>query len=508
MIKKLFLLPLLIMTLFFNVAAFASISTQSQHYLDRQDFSSAKSSIEADLLSDPYDAKTWYFYSRVLMNLEMPNAAKTALNNAMNIDKNFKFAKKGLSQVKSFAGEIEEMIEDHSYNGTHEPYLNVRNISSSDYKNYLDATFGKGHNFGNLNNPTPSDFKRVANNKQQSTPNFVEQDLVSQPVRNIEKPVVVKPKLTPEQIQKEKEAQEAFNKKVIDVFSGILIILFIGLSGFFISNRIKNKKLIEKNNAYQIEQNRVLFDKLNDFSKQLEEDIKDINAFSPNGELLKEYKNMYDLILNLTAQVDINQPVNNRDKIESNYDKVLKLYKKLSHYKKISDFDLNVYRKEETERLEKERIENERLAKIRKEEEAKRKIIEDQKREERRLREIKEKAERKEREIKEQEYYRNNRNNNNQSNSGDIGLALGIISEVMKQGNSNSKKNRNWDSDDNNSDIWNSKKSNHSNDDSNDSIWSTKKSHSNDSSNSSIWNSRSSGGSSSSSKGSKNSDDW
>lgn len=99
-------LKYIFLMLSFTLCLNAQISQQTYNYLSNDNFAKARISIENDLKQDQFDAKAWYFYSRILYELNYPNAAKKALDNALNIDNSASFVKGGKQALLSFGGDI------------------------------------------------------------------------------------------------------------------------------------------------------------------------------------------------------------------------------------------------------------------------------------------------------------------------------------------------------------------------------------------------------------------
>lgn len=502
--------------LIFSGNAMAEISYGTQSYLNNKDFRTAKLSIESDIKKDKYDAKTWYFYSRILYQLNQPKAAKQALNNAMNIDKTASFAKGGMSTVKGFAGDIMSKIKSSSY----EDPVQMDRITGSEYDRYLSSVFGSNNPYSNQNPPSsaaiksalakrnavvqkPEETKYANNTVSQSPP------IMSVPVSNVKSSTSVK-----------NEVKTTENKQSSGFLKGFIIflavVLFIALTiTYFIQRNVKKAEEVKN----QKEKDKIvdLFNKFNALSNKIEEKVKDYEAMIPGTKLYESTSQLYTESLNYIKSIDFNDVSSGAvNKINKNMASVQEYMTILDNAYNNKDYELTDYFKKQEEEKERKIKEEKRLAEIRRKEEERAAIAKQERekleREERIKREEREAEIEKERirtgyyERREQERQAQRerererererdrerdrqqyRNNSSRSSVGDMVTGAAIYNLADDLLNSGSKKSRNNDDDDNNS-IWGGGSSSSRSDDNNDSLWSNGSSRDDDN-NDSLWSS-------------------
>lgn len=502
---------LILFTVLFSFAVNAAISTDTQYYLDQQNFAKAKVSIEKDLEKDGFDAKTWYFYSRILYQLDRPRAAKQALNNALNIDRNWGFisGKQPLTDLQkqekgmAFAQDIMADIG----NQKSEANTPMIAIGEKEYDAYLTSIFGAGHRFSKHNPPSLAQIssakrKLYANNKAPLQNNETAVSQTSKIKQNDLKTENL-PMSTLPPVSQNANNQASQNsgqsgegtKTVLTIFVIAFVLFSIGFVVVSVRNKKKEQEAMRKRELAIIENNKkeaqAFFDEANNFNEEIEEKLKDIEVMAKNSEIHKMALRIYDQVLNLIKNIDLNKVFDKNIKefnsLKSQYDEMIQYYKR-------KDFDLQQYRQDQIVLAEKRRVEEERLAKIRAERE-KQEAIE---REKRRVREEKERKEREERERieakREAERERNRPRHSSSSSSSGSDLLTGVVLGSLLSGSSksSSRSSRN-DDDDDNSSLWSS--ASRGNSDSNRDVW-------NSDNNSDVF------GGSSSSKSNKDSDNW
>lgn len=498
--------------LIFSGNAMAEISYGTQSYLNNKDFRTAKISIESDIKKDKYDAKTWYFYSRILYQLNQPNAAKQALNNAMNIDKTASFAKGGMSTVKGFAGDIMSKIKSSSY----EDPVQMDRITGSEYDRYLSSVFGSNNPYSNQNPPSSAAIKSALAKKNtvvqkpeetKYTNNTVVQSppIMSVPVSNVKSSTSVK-----NEVKTTEDKQGGGFLKGFIVF--LAVVLFIALTiTYFIQRNVK--KTEEAKNQKEKDKIVDLFNKFNALSNKIEEKVKDYEAMIPGTKLYESTSQLYTESLNYIKSIDFNDVSSGAvNKINKNMASVQEYMTILDNAYNNKDYELTDYFKKQEEEKERKIKEEKRLAEIRRKEEERAAIAKQEreklereeriKREEReaeiekervrtgyydrqaqrqrereRERELDRERER-ERDRERQQY----RNNNGRSSVGDMvtGAAIYSIADDLLNSNKKSKNN-----DDDNNSIWGGGSSSSRSDDNNDSVWNSGSSR--DDSNDSLW---------------------
>lgn len=498
----------------FNVSA--EISYATQNYLDNKDFRTAKISIESDIKKDKFDAKTWYFYSRILYQLNQPNAAKNALNNAMNIDKTGSFAKGGMSNVRSFAGDIMNKIKNTSY----EDPVSMSKITGAEYDRYLTSVFGANNSYSNQNPPSASAIKSALAKNSVSTPKV--ENSVKQVNSNVQTPPVMSVPVN----DINKNTQKSESKSSVsseDVGSGgflkgfMIFVAFVVaialITAYFIQNKGKKEESLRKQKI----KDRIVevFNKFNNLSNKIEEKMKDYEVMAPGTKLYEAMSQLYTESLNYIKEIDLN------DLTEESINKINNNMKKVNEYMVIletayneKDYDLSNYFKRLEEEAERKRKEEERQAEIRRKNEERARIEQLErdriareeriKREEREAeiekerirtgyyerkreqeaqeqRELEARRERERERQRQSSRHSSSRGGSSRVNDMVTGAALFNVADSLL--NSGSKKSNN---DDSNDSVWSSNSSSRSNDDDNSSIWGSGGS-SRDDSNDSLW---------------------
>ena len=522
-IKHITLAVFMSVFMLFSFYAAAEISYATQNYLDHKDFRTAKISIESDIKNDKYDAKTWYFYSRILYQLNQPNAAKNALNNAMNIDKTGSFAKGGMANVRSFAGDIVNKIKKTTY----EDPVSMPRITGAEYDRYLTSVFGSNNPYSNQNPPSSSAIKSaLAKNSVSTAPVRKVEQNVKQSTSVQNNPIVSVPVSEIKHVDKsvketsltEKSSSGGFVKGLL-IFVSLILIVFLLVAYIFKSKAKKEEDLKNQKIKGQVVD---LFNKFNNLSAKIEEKMKDYEVIIPGSKLYEAMSQLYTESLNHIKSIDLN------DISESSIRKINDNMKKVNEYMSIletayneKDYNLENYFKRLEEEAERKRKEEERLAEIRRQKEEEERIarqereriarIQREKEKEReaeiekerirsgyyerkREQELQEQRERNRERERERERERGRERDRQQYSRGNSGRSGGSQVNDMIAGaalynladnllNSESKKSRN---DDENNSIWGGSSS--SKDDDNSSIWGNSGS-SNDDDNSNLWGS-------------------
>lgn len=491
---NMFLKPfLLILALAFSFSASAEISRQSDINLERKNFTAAQVSLSNDLEADRYDAKTWYFYSRTLYQLNESSAAKQALNNAMNIDKTGSFAKGGMSNVRDFAQSIMQKS-----NNTRDPKkIVVEQLKSSEYHAYLDQLLGP-NKYGNENPPPASVIakakqmksKVLVNNSTNTENKITDSVSMNKDLTSVSKPASAN--ITDARVATNDESGKKVGYMAVIIF---ILISLVAIVVFIRKNQVRKqnefrKKIERKNKATEF------FNQFKALSDKIGERLADLKAIAFNSSLYQSVSELYDLSLSTLTKLNTNE-IKSSDEII--FKEIHKQFLLLNDYYEKNDFDLSLFR-EDQRKIAKEKEEREkRDRELRKQREAEEAV----RREKRRLQEEKERAEREERRKKQQSHSSNH--NNNSTGSSSDGLLTGVIIGNILSNQNNNSSSRSRSSDDDNDSLFGSSRSyGRSSDSNNSSLWGSSSSRSGSDSNDSIWG----GGSSGSGGSSDNSSDW
>lgn len=504
---KKYILGFIIATfIIFSPFSLAEISQQSYHYLDQKEFSAAKSSLETDLLQDKFDAKSWYFYSRTLYQLDMPTASMQALNNALNIDKSGSFAKGGMSKLKGFGADILTLKEE-----VNDPYYYVEKITGEQYLAYLNTIFGNGHPYGNMNPPSKNQIEQALRKTQNINQN---------PIVNTPKPASssYNETIKKENIKNELTAEEKIEREnTIKGFFLLLALIFAGgFLVYIVSKGIKNKKetkRIEKNKKELMAKRQKslieLFNNCEKLKNMITEKLKDINLIAPLSGMEKMFTLYQNEIIELIKNINLdnlNKDINNETR---SYQLIKNKFDKLNQYYKLNDYELIQYNKDLQSQIAKEQEERRKEEQLRKEKEEKAKIQREKELaiKQQREKELQEQAIKLEEERRKNGYYNRRQEQSTSLNPLDVIIGASVLNSALNNKNNTSshKKtsiNNRSNNDDDNNDFWSNNKPRTSNNNSNDNndFWNSSKS--NDDNNSSFW------GSSSNSKKNDDHKDW
>ena len=337
----------------FSLSAEAQISQSTYNDLNNKNFVAAQASIQNDIASDQYDAQSWYFYSRILLLNNQPNAAKNALNNALNIDKTGSFAKGGMSAVKSLAHDIMGKMKTVS----NEKSVSMVKITAQSYHAYLNSVFGSNNPFSNTNPPTAKQLANaIANKGNNSTSTYHESNSSAGVLPSVSTSTVGSSGQTHSYSSSSSDHtsynahKEEAKKSTSHVFLIILIFVFLVIIGiaFFLRKKSKNTQSDEAVS---------FFNKVSEFSKKVEDKETSISVMAQGSALHQKVSDLLTRVLSFMNSIDLNsEPTYNQKSTFSSFEDD---FSKISTAYNLKDFTLSDYNKKADEE---ERIRSTRAA--------------------------------------------------------------------------------------------------------------------------------------------------
>lgn len=318
------------LALVFALSLNAQLSPQTMSYLSNDNFKQAKISIEKDLDQDKFDAKAWYFYSRILYELDYPKAAKEALNNALNIDKTASFAKGGLSALRPFGGDILDAIERNK----NEPIPHIQQITAEEYDAYLNQVFGRNHDYSNMNPPSESILARAkARSHQSSQQNSYSSSSSASNYASSSNRA---------NYASSSSKSVASTQEEGSGFSFIFIVFILGLGIFFLVKASKKPKKEAQPLPFNVD---ALLSDINQLANDTEDLLKNVELINKNSLLYQELFNLNKKILLLSRQASTSPSLQTKQ----DYEEYKALYKILEEYFYKRDYDLRDYDKKKRE---------------------------------------------------------------------------------------------------------------------------------------------------------------